>query len=217
MRQIRSSIVEQGYVKKCRWERESKMLKREDVRQKLVGWGIENPTDEQISDYLATISKETKSAEDRANKFKADSDRVRDLEKQIEELNSANLTDIEKANKATEDAMNKVADLEKTVKKMEQLKALADIGIVGEDADGLVGEDGVLNIEKLGQIIGAKEKAAVDVYKKQALDSTPAPDDKGNPDDGDDKGNPLTKDMVDRVAASKKAETEAVNIIDSYK
>ena len=193
------------------------MLKREEVKQKLVEWGIENPTDEQISDYLATISKETKSAEDRANKFKADSDRVRDLEKQIEELNSANLTDIEKANKATEDAMNKVADLEKTVKKMEQLKALADIGIVGEDADGLVGEDGVLNIEKLGQIIGAKEKAAVDVYKKQALDGTPAPDDKGNPDDGDDKGNPLTKDMVDRVAASKKAETEAVNIIDSYK
>ena len=193
------------------------MLKREDVRQKLVEWGIENPTDEQISDYLATISKETKSAEDRANKFKADSDRVHDLEKQIEELNSANLTDIEKANKATEDAMNKVADLEKTVKQMKQLKALAEINIVGEDAEGLFDEDGSLNIEKLGQIIGAREKAAVDVYKKEALDNTPAPDDKGNPDEGDDKGDPLTKDIVDRAVASKKAETEAVSIIDSYK
>ena len=77
-----------------------KMLKREEVKQKLVEWGIENPTDEQISDYLATISKETKSAEDRANRYKGDADKVKDLEKQIEELNSANLTDIEKANKA---------------------------------------------------------------------------------------------------------------------
>lgn len=195
-----------------------KMLKREEVKQKLVEWGIENPTDEQISDYLATISKETKSAEDRANRYKGDADKVRDLEKQIEELNSANLTDIEKANKATEDAMNKVADLEKTVKQMKQLKALADVGIVGEDAEGLFGEDGSLNIEKLGQIIGAREKAAVDVYKKEALDGTPAPDGKkGSEGEDDDKGDPLTKDIVDRAVASKKAETEAVSIIDSYK
>ena len=195
-----------------------KMLKREEVKQKLVEWGIENPTDEQISDYLATISKETKSAEDRANRYKGDADKVKDLERQIEELNSANLTDIEKANKATEDAMNKVADLEKTVKQMKQLKALADVGIVGEDAEGLFGEDGNLNIEKLGQIIGAREKAAVDVYKKEALDGTPAPDGKkGSEGEDDDKGDPLTKDIVDRAVASKKAETEAVSIIDSYK
>ena len=128
------------------------------------------------------------------------------------------MTDIEKANKATEDAMNKVADLEKTVKQMKQLKALADVGIVGEDAEGLFDEDGSLNIEKLGQIIGAREKSAVDVYKKQALDGTPAPDGKKESEgEDDDKGDPLTKDIVDRAVASKKAETEAVSIIDSYK
>ena len=193
------------------------MMKREEVKELLKSWGIEEPTDEQITDYLNRMQKEVKTAEDKANRYKADADKVKDLEKQIEELNSANLTDIEKANKATEDAMNKVADLEKTVKKMKQLKALAEINVVGEDAEGLFGEDGSLNIEKLGEIIGAREKAAVDVYKKEALDSTPAPDDKGNPDDGDDKGNPLTKDIVDRAVASKKAETEAVSIIDSYK
>lgn len=192
-------------------------MTRAETKELMKSWGIEEPTDEQITDYLNRIQKEVKTAEDKANRYKADADKVKDLEKQIEELNSANLTDIEKANKATEDAMNKVADLEKTVKKMEQLKALAEINIVGEDAEGLFGEDGSLNIGKLGEIIGAREKAAVDVYKKEALDSTPAPDDKGNPDDGDDKGDPLTKDIVDRAVASKKAETEAVSIIDSYK
>ena len=194
------------------------MLKREDVRQKLVGWGIENPTDEQISDYLATISKETKSAEDRAARFKADSDKVKDLEKQINELNNAKLTDEERSAKAVEEANQRVLELETTVKTMQLQKGLAEIGIVGEDATALVDEDGNLNIEKLGQIIGAREKAAVDVYKKEALDGTPAPDGKkGSEDEDDDKGDPLTKDIVDRAVASKKAETEAVSIIDSYK
>lgn len=193
------------------------MLKREEVKQKLVEWGIENPTDEQISDYLATISKETKSAEDRAARFKAESDKVKDLEKQINELNNAKLTDEERSAKAVEEANQRVLELETTVKTMQLQKGLAEIGIVGEDATALVDEDGSLNVEKLGQIITAREKSAVDVYKKQALDSTPSPDDKGNPDDGDDKGNPLTKDIVDRAVASKKAETEAVSIIDSYK
>ena len=188
------------------------MLKREEVKQKLVEWGIENPTDEQISDYLATISKETKSAEDRANKFKADSDRVRDLEKQIEEMNSSNMTDLERANKATEDAQKQVESLTKTVREMQLAKSLAEIGIVGEDASGLFDEDGSLNTEKLGKIIESREKAAVATFQKQALDSTPAADDTK----GDEDETP-GKDIVDRVAASKKAETEAVSIIDSYK
>ena len=195
-----------------------KMLKREEVKQKLVEWGIENPTDEQISDYLATISKETKSAEDRAARFKADSDKVKDLEKQINELNNAKLTDEERSAKAVEEANQRVLELETTVKTMQLQKALAEIGIIGEDAADLVGEDGSLNTEKLGQIINAREKAAVDVYKKEALDDTPAPDGKkGSEGDDDDKGDPLTKDIVDRAVASKKAETEAVSIIDSYK
>lgn len=190
-----------------------KMLKREEVKQKLVEWGIENPTDEQISDYLATISKETKSAEDRANKFKADSDRVRDLEKQIEELNTANMTDLELSNKKAEDAEKKVAELQATVTQMKLLKSLADIGITGDEANGLFNEGGSLNTEQLGKIIESREKAAVATYQKQTLDSTPAPDGKK----GEDEEEKPYKDIVDRVAASKKAETEAVNIIDSYK
>lgn len=191
-----------------------KMLKREEVKQKLVEWGIENPTDEQISDYLATISKETKSAEDRANKFKADSDRVRDLEKQIEELNTANMTDLELSNKKAEDAEKKVAELQATVTQMKLLKSLADIGITGDEANGLFDEGGSLNTEQLGKIIESREKAAVATYQKQTLDSTPAPDGKKGEDEEEEK--PYI-DIVDRVAASKKAETEAVNIIDSYK
>lgn len=189
-------------------------MKREEVRELMKSWGIEEPTDEQISDYLNRMQKEVKAAEDKATRYKADADRVKDLESQIEELSNANLTDLEKANKATEDALNQVANLQKTVTQMQLMKSLAEIGIVGEDADGLISEDGSLNTEQLGKIIESREKTAVATYQKQTLDSTPAPDGKKGEDEEEEKP---YKDIVDRVAASKKAETEAVNIIDSYK
>lgn len=189
-------------------------MKREEVKELMKSWGIEEPTDEQISDYLNRVQKEVKAAEDKATRYKADADRVKDLESQIEELSNANLTDLEKANKATEDALNQVANLQKTVTQMQLMKSLAEIGIVGEDADGLISEDGSLNTEQLGKIIESREKAAVATYQKQTLDSTPAPDGKKGENEEEEKP---YKDIVDRVAASKKAETEAVNIIDSYK
>lgn len=191
-------------------------MKREEVKELMKSWGIEEPTDEQISDYLNRMQKEVKAAEDKATRYKADADRVKDLESQIEELSNANLTDLEKANKATEDALNQVANLQKTVTQMQLMKSLAEIGIVGEDADGLISEDGSLNTEQLGKIIESREKAAVATYQKQTLDSTPAPDGKKSEDEEEEEEKPY-KDIVDRVAASKKAETEAVNIIDSYK
>ena len=193
-------------------ERERTMLKREEVKQKLIDMGVAEPTDEQVSSYLAVISNELKASEDRATKFKAQADRVHDLEKQLEEANTKGMSEIELAQKQTEDAMREVDNLRKTVKQMEQLKALSDIGIVGDDATGLISEDGSLNTEKLGEIISAREKSAVATYQKQSLENTPAPDDKKP-----DEENKPYKDIVDRVAASKKAETEAVNIIDAYK
>ena len=187
-------------------------MSRSEVKELLKSWGIEEPTDEQVSSYLNTISKEVKSAEDKAMKYKAQADKAVDLEKRLDELNSANLSEVEKANKATEDAMKEIDTLRKTVKQMELSKSLAEIGIVGDDATSLVGEDGSLNTEKLGEILSAREKNAVDVYKKQALDSTPSPD--GKKDEEPDKP---YKDIVDRVSASKKVKADAVNIIDSYK
>lgn len=188
-------------------------MKREEVKALFKSWGIEEPTDEQVTNYLNTIQKEVQSAEDRANKYKADADRVKDMQKQLDELNSQNLSEVERANKATEDALKEVEALKSTVKTMQLQKSLAEIGIVGEDASGLIGEDGSLNTEVLGQILSAREKTAVDVYKKQALENTPAPDGKKN----DGEPEKPYKDVVDRVVASKKTEIEAADIVNAYK
>ena len=189
------------------------MLSREEVRNKFVGWGIENPTDEQISDYLAQIGKEIKSSEDKAQKYKDDALRVKELQKQLDNMNNEKLTDAERSQKAVDEAQKRVAELEKTVSSMKLLNSLAEIGINGDDATAVVNEDGSLNTIKLGEIIATREKNAVAVFQKKALDETPTP----NGAKADPEPDAPYKEIADRVAASKKAETEAVSIIDSYK
>ena len=186
-------------------------MKREEVKAKLISWGVEEPTDEQISDYLAQINKETKSAEDRANRYKADADKVKELTEQLDALNSANMTELEKANKATEDALAKVASLEKTVKSMELTKSLAEIGIVGDDAIQLVNEDGSLNTSKLGEILKGREESAVSAYKEKVIDETPSPNG-GNPPEEDKAVNEFAKSYVERV----KNETASQEIVNQY-
>ena len=186
-------------------------MSREDAKKNLIALGVAEPTEEAITNYLNTLQSATKSAEDRANRYKADADRVKELTKQIEEMNNEKLSDVEKANKATEDAMKEIAKLQQTVKQMELSKSLAEIGIVGDDATSLVGEDGALDVAKLGEILTAREKNAVAVYQKQALDNTPSPN--GGKDEEPDAP---YKDIVDRVVASKKTETDATDIVNAY-
>lgn len=188
-------------------------MSRNEVKELLISLGVEEPSDEAISNYLNTIQKEVKSAEEKAARFKAEADKVKELTKQLDEINSEKLTDAEKSAKVVEEANKRVAELEQTVKTMQLQKSLAEIGITGDDATLLVGEDGSLNTEKLGEILSTREKNAVDVYKKQALDSTPSPDGKKD-EGGTDKP---YKETVDRYMATRKSETEAVKVVDAYK
>lgn len=186
-------------------------MTREEAKQFLIDSGVAEPTDEAVSNLLNTIQKQTKAAEDKASRYKEDSLRVKELTKELDELKSANLTDLEKANKATEQAMERVAELEKTVKTMELSKSLAEIGIIGDDASQLVNEDGSLNTSKLGEILKAREEGAVSSYKEKILDETPSP----SGGKGDDEVKPevaYAKEYVARNSAN-----NAQSIIDSYK
>ena len=186
-------------------------MTREQAKENLIALGVAEPSDDAITTYLNTIQSATKNAEDKATRFKAEADKVRDLQKQLEEMSNEKLTDEEKSKKAMDDAMKEIEVLRSTVKQMELTKSLAEIGIVGDDATSLVGEDG-LDVAKLGEILAAREKNAVAAYQKQALDNTPSPN--GGKEEEPDKP---YKDIVDRVVASKKTENDASSIVDAYK
>ena len=112
-------------------------MNREEAKKFLIDSGVAEPTDEAVTNLLNTIQKSVKSAEDKALHYRAEAERVKDLERELKELNDANLSETEKQTKAVEEAQAEITKLRQTVKQMELTKSLAEIGIVGDDAEGL--------------------------------------------------------------------------------
>ena len=159
-------------------------MTREDAKKNLQAIGIEEPTDEQVTNYLNQLNGETKKEKDRADQYKKDAEQVKTLTNRIAELESANLSDAEKKEKEMEDIRNELAEAKKKNARMETLNSLAQKGITGEDAQNLIHEDGTLDFETLGKIISERESAAATKKEQEIAQGS------GNPNGGagDDKG-----------------------------
>lgn len=150
-------------------------MTREMARQNLIGFGIAEPTDEQITNYLNQIGAETKGYKEKLASAGDKDNRIAELEKELEKINKQNMSDIELANAERDKALSSVANLEKQIENMITKTELAKLGITGELADTLVSGNGKLDFVALGQIISDREKNAVSEYEKKALENTPNP------------------------------------------
>ena len=194
-------------------------MTREQAKQNLISIGFEEPTEEQVTKYLNQVNGETKTERERADGYKKEAEKVADLQNrastkqtelqntiaelqsQLDEINSQNLSDVEKANKATADAekatqaaLDKVADLEKQISRMNTLKSLADKGITGEDAENLIDENGVVNFETLGKIISEREAAAATAKEQEIAKASTNPG--GGSSGGEKPGNEKPDDVT---------------------
>lgn len=160
-------------VNKVRAESEE-ILNRVQAMENLKSFGIEEPTDEQVTAYLNQVHGESNKEKARADALKAQADKVAELEKLLESANDEKLSDIEKANKATEKANEEISNLQKKIADMELKAQLAEKGIVGEDAENLI-KDGKLDIETLGKIISEREIASASAKEQELLKNTPNP------------------------------------------
>lgn len=186
-------------------------MTREQCKTLLVTMGIAEPTEEQITSFLNSVNKEVKSERDRAEKFRTEAEKVTDLQKQLDEINSKGLSDVEKANKATEAANNRIAELEKSLKKMQTQKELAALNIVGEEAESLFAEDGSLNFQTLGQILTTREKNAATAKEKELAGNAGNPGGQGGstpPEKTDDVK--YAEGYGKRMAESNKATNDAL-------
>lgn len=145
-------------------------MKRED----LIAMGISEENIEKImADYGSSIQK----ANAKAEQYKAKADKADELQSQLDDLNSQNMTEVEKATKALEAANNKIAQLEKRdAVRTQRANAMEKFGITAEQASKVVTEDGATDYEVLGQIFADSKKSAIAEYEKEKLDGTPNPD-----------------------------------------
>ena len=190
-------------------------MTRKEAEQNLIGFGIAEPTDEQITNYLNQIGAETKSYKDKLASVGGKDDRIAELEKELEKLNKQNMTELELERAEKDKALSSVANLEKQIEQMITKTELAKLGITGEVADTLVSGNGKLDFATLGQIISDREKNAVSEYEKKALENTPNPN-------GAKKTEVPEKTEAEKIAESLGKVANATSkssesIIDSYK
>lgn len=129
-------------------------MTRAEAKQNLITIGIEEPTEEQITNYLNQVGGETK-------KYKTDAERLKELEKENESLKNANLTDLEKSTKDLEKAQERIAELERVdALRTKRENAMSKWKISKEQASQVFKDDGSFDDDALATIISEKETAS---------------------------------------------------------
>lgn len=142
-------------------------------REELIAMGIsEENADKIMADYGSTVQK----ANAKAEQYKEKANKADELQTQLDELNSQNMTELEKATTALEAANKQIAQLEKNDEiRTQRAKAMEKFGLTAEQASKVVTDDGATDYEVLGQIFADSKKTAIAEYEKQKLDDTPNP------------------------------------------
>jgi hypothetical protein len=143
-------------------------MTREQAKQNLISIGVAEPTDEQITNYLNQVNDETQKEKDRADGYKAKADTADGLQKQLDELQAGNLTELEKANKALDTANQQIAELQKNnaIRDLRE-KAMTDFKVTAEQAKTIVKDDGSFDTAALGKIMSEKETAAAQAKEQE--------------------------------------------------
>lgn len=188
-------------------------MTRAEAKQKLISYGIAEPTEEQITDLLNSINAETKKEKDRADGYKADADKAAELQAELDRINEQNLSEVEKANKALETANQKIAQLEKAQAILAQRNSVVEkFKVTSEQAKQIVKEDGSLDYDVLGQIISDKETAAA-TAKEQEIASKATNPGGGSSGANDDSSKSNAEKLASKFFGDKKQEN---NILSHY-
>lgn len=200
------------------------MVTREQATEQLKAFGVENPTDEQITTYLNNVNAEAVKEKSKAEKYKKDADKATDLQKQLDDLQSQNLTDTEKAQKENEKLLQQIAELTSNNFKSEAKAILKGAGIEDADIDALL-PGMIAGLEKVEDVqtranayISAMNKNrdnAIKEHDKDVLDGTGTPGADGeNGDDTKTDAEKFAESMVKESASENKG---ANDIIGAYK
>ena len=105
-------------------------MKRED----LIAMGI---SEENVAKIMADYGSAVQKANAKSEQFKADAERVAELEKQLEKIQKQGMSDVELANAERDKALSSVANLEKQIEQMitKKSKELGYVAIYSADFD----------------------------------------------------------------------------------
>lgn len=152
-------------------------MTREEAKKFLTeNLGIEEPTEENVTNYLNSLNSAVQKEKANAEKAKSDSAKVKELQAKLDELESQNLSEVEKVNKELEKALSDVANLKKEKLIADRkASAMTKFKITQEQVDKVIKEDGELDFDVLSEIISEKEISAADAKEKELADGASNP------------------------------------------
>ena len=173
-------------------------------------------TDEQITNLLNQNNSEVAKEKNKVSQYKAKADTADSLQKQLDELQAGNLTELEKANKALETANQQIADLQKSNAIRDQREAaMTNFKITAEQAKTVVKDDGSLDYTELGKIMSEKETAAAQAKEQEIAKHQDIPGGGNNKGGADNKTNAeKTAETIGKTLAGSNEVTKTV--VDSY-
>lgn len=161
------------------------------TREELIAMGL---SEEQADKVIAEHAKGIQAVNAKADKFKADAQKASDLQKQLDEIEKKNLSDLEIAQKAQKAAEEKAAELQKqlTTSAVEAIFAKANLS--GEEFSGMISalagldlEAAKTSAESFVSGISKRDEANKTQWEKDNFNNTPNPGG-GNPNDKDPDG-----------------------------
>lgn len=151
-------------------------MTREQAKQNLIALGISEPSDEQVSNYLNSVNGEVQKEKEKNAQYKADADKVKDLQKQLDDIEASKLSDMEKLQKQVEQLTNDNADLKKKdAIRTQRADAMAKFKITSEQSNLVVKDDGSFDMDALGQIISEKETASANAKEQEIANNSSNP------------------------------------------
>lgn len=154
-------------------------------------------TDEQITNLLNQNNSEVAKEKNKVSQYKAKADTADSLQKQLDEIQAGNLTELEKANKALETANQQIAKLQKDNAIRDQREAaMTNFKITAEQAKTVVKDDGSLDYTELGKIMSEKETAAAQAKEQEIAKNQDIPG------GGSNKGGADNKTNAEKIAES---------------
>lgn len=154
-------------------------------------------TDEQITGLLNQTNSEVAREKEKNKAYKEKADNADELQKKLDDLEAGQLTEIEKANKALEEANKTIADMQKSNAIRDQREsAMANFKITAEQAKTIVKDDGSLDYAELGKIMSEKETAAAQAKEQEIAKHQDIPG------GGSNKGGADNKTNAEKIAES---------------
>lgn len=186
-------------------------MTREAAKKKLIAFGIEEPTEEQVTKYLDSLTEEVKSEKAKADNLKKENERLKEeagraeeLQGKIDEIEQGKLTEMEKLQKELEKSNNQIAELQKAAFIREQKASVAlKFNVSSEQAEKIVKDDGAIDLDILGQIISEKETAAALAKEQEIAKNSTNPG--GQPGKNSDDGTPEDVKVAESVSFGSKA------------